>query len=140
MKELRITSISGVVAALSSGLALTAIAFLENKNEKTEGILKMLFEFPAGIAFNSIFSFALSIPFLAALVFPLVYLYRSHPQLWVYPIVPAAGTLLAYLIFYALANSQYHLSPTIAWIATMQAGLALGVAYAQIKLSSNKSG
>jgi len=42
MKELKITSISGLIAAFGSGLILTIIAFLENLNETNKGMRKMV--------------------------------------------------------------------------------------------------
>ena len=140
MKELKITSIAGLIAAVGSGLILTVMAFLEHRNEMKEGILKMLLEFPAGVAFNGIYSFVFSVPFLLFLVFPLVYLHRTSPQLWNYFVAPVSGTILAFLILFALKNSQYNLPLEIVWIATTQASLAFGIAYTQLKLNSNKAG
>ena len=135
MNELKITSISGLIAAFGSGLTLTIIAFLEYLNEPNKGMLKMVLEFPAGIAFNGLYSFVFSIPFLLILVFPLVCLHRSLAHIWNYFLAPPLGIFSTFLVLSALVK----IPSEIVWIATAQAGIAFGVAFILLRRSSNQS-
>ena len=135
MNELKITSISGLIAAFGSGLTLTIIAFLEHLNEPNKGMLKMVLEFPAGIAFNGLYSFVFSIPFLLILVFPLVCLHRSLAHIWNYFLAPPLGIFSTFLVLSALVK----IPSEIVWIATAQAGIAFGVAFILLRRSSNQS-